>query len=456
MALEREEFECSVCKRLLHEPLTTACGHTFCRMCLSAALKAASACPLCRSPCHLNTSTAVPSVLLQYVLRAAFAGEVARRAEEAAADAVEAVHARLGLFLLPHAPLLPGVPFTALAFEPRYVLLVDRCWENGLMFGVQAGVGSRSGVTVRIAAVQERGACRVLRGVTVNRYKLLGSAPPAAAEGEFGLYSAAVAFVADEPPDSDAGVAEAEVVRACLAEAAGALSGASGGAEEEEGAEAGAARAPPPTQQERQHGARLLAALGPRLEAHDTVAAAAAALRECLCSAAHRLLLALPDAEAAAVHASVGAPPPPAASAEAASYWLASALALTPRQRARAAATVSTLTRLCLCYGVMLTAAATEEARAGGGGGERQGAGGGEGSGSSGSDGGGAGGAAAGEAAAPPPPRPRAWQRPCTTCSPGTRWPSSPARAARAATTPTRTWQRPSPWALACATPSFA
>jgi hypothetical protein len=86
----------------------------------------------------------VPSVLLQYVLRAAFAGEVARRAEEAAADAVEAVHARLGLFLLPHAPLLPGVPFTALAFEPRYVLLVDRCWENGLMFGVQAGAGTQT------------------------------------------------------------------------------------------------------------------------------------------------------------------------------------------------------------------------------------------------------------------------------------------------------------------------
>ena len=217
-ALDREEFECSVCKRLLHEPLTTACGHTFCRPCLASALKAATACPLCRTPCYLNAATAVPSVLLQYVLRGAFPEEVRRRAEEAAADAVEAVHARLGLFLLPHAPLLPGVPFTALAFEPRYVLLVDRCWENGLMFGVQAGAGARSGVTVRISAVQERGACRVLRGVTVNRYKLLGSAPPAAADGDFGLYSAAVAFVADEPPDPDAGAAEAEVVRACLAE----------------------------------------------------------------------------------------------------------------------------------------------------------------------------------------------------------------------------------------------
>lgn len=44
-----EDFECSLCYRLLHEPVTTPCGHSFCRPCLDRCLDHQSNCPLCKS-----------------------------------------------------------------------------------------------------------------------------------------------------------------------------------------------------------------------------------------------------------------------------------------------------------------------------------------------------------------------------------------------------------------------
>lgn len=64
------EADCSLCMRLLLEPITTPCGHTFCRGCLCRALDYADTsrnpqaflskgrqCPLCRSPLHLDAFT---------------------------------------------------------------------------------------------------------------------------------------------------------------------------------------------------------------------------------------------------------------------------------------------------------------------------------------------------------------------------------------------------------------
>lgn len=44
-----EDFECSLCYRLLYEPVTTPCGHSFCRPCLDRCLDHQSNCPLCKS-----------------------------------------------------------------------------------------------------------------------------------------------------------------------------------------------------------------------------------------------------------------------------------------------------------------------------------------------------------------------------------------------------------------------
>lgn len=58
-----EDFECSLCYRLLHEPVTTPCGHSFCRPCLDRCLDHQSNCPLCKSTLA-EVSTAALYVLL--------------------------------------------------------------------------------------------------------------------------------------------------------------------------------------------------------------------------------------------------------------------------------------------------------------------------------------------------------------------------------------------------------
>lgn len=47
--LNKEDFDCSLCYRLLYEPITTPCGHAFCRSCLDRCLDHQTRCPLCKS-----------------------------------------------------------------------------------------------------------------------------------------------------------------------------------------------------------------------------------------------------------------------------------------------------------------------------------------------------------------------------------------------------------------------
>ena len=45
---EVEDFECKLCYNLLFQPVTTICGHTFCRECLERCLDHRAECPCCR------------------------------------------------------------------------------------------------------------------------------------------------------------------------------------------------------------------------------------------------------------------------------------------------------------------------------------------------------------------------------------------------------------------------
>ena len=44
-----EDLECSLCYRLFHQPVTTPCGHTFCRQCLDRCMDHHTSCPMCKS-----------------------------------------------------------------------------------------------------------------------------------------------------------------------------------------------------------------------------------------------------------------------------------------------------------------------------------------------------------------------------------------------------------------------
>jgi len=64
--LDIADFECSLCFRLFHKPVTTPCGHTYCKNCLLASLKYSHMCPLCRSELS-KTKYNVNVVLLNVV-----------------------------------------------------------------------------------------------------------------------------------------------------------------------------------------------------------------------------------------------------------------------------------------------------------------------------------------------------------------------------------------------------
>ena len=52
VALDISFFECCLCKRLMYEPVTVTCGHSFCRACIIRSFDHSQACPMCRSLLH--------------------------------------------------------------------------------------------------------------------------------------------------------------------------------------------------------------------------------------------------------------------------------------------------------------------------------------------------------------------------------------------------------------------
>ena len=134
-----QDAECILCLKLLYEPVTTPCGHTFCRPCFARASDHANKCPMCRTVLHAGRALPV-SIVLKNLLERSFPEDyAARREEEAAAAAVAATaaeHAPLPLFVMN--VLLPGERMALNIFEPRYRLMVRRVMEGSRRFGMAA------------------------------------------------------------------------------------------------------------------------------------------------------------------------------------------------------------------------------------------------------------------------------------------------------------------------------
>ncbi|CAD7929630.1 unnamed protein product [Amoebophrya sp. A120] len=73
------EFECALCLRLLLEPVSVSCGHTFCRSCIEASLDHRAACPLCRQPIIAGRSV---NVLIQNLIQQRYPQTLRARQEE--------------------------------------------------------------------------------------------------------------------------------------------------------------------------------------------------------------------------------------------------------------------------------------------------------------------------------------------------------------------------------------
>lgn len=161
-----EDYECSLCYRLFYHPLTTPCGHTFCRGCLYRSLDYSLVCPLCKGCLsefiskRYEAETIVISDIVRKYLPRDFQLRQTQQHEEwnRLFNNVQGTEAEeIPIFVCIQA--FPTIPCPLHIFEPRYRLMIRQCMESGSrQFGMCIpGSGnsfSEYGVMLEIREVQ--------------------------------------------------------------------------------------------------------------------------------------------------------------------------------------------------------------------------------------------------------------------------------------------------------------
>jgi Lon protease-like protein len=138
-----DDMDCMICLKLLYHPVTTPCGHTFCRPCFQRTLDTHSKCPMCRRVFYGGFDLPV-NIVLKNILERSFPDEYEIRKEEekASITAQEGAVEQLPLFVL--SPVLPGETVNLNVFEPRYRLMIRRVMEGNKKFGIIAMRGNNT------------------------------------------------------------------------------------------------------------------------------------------------------------------------------------------------------------------------------------------------------------------------------------------------------------------------
>ncbi|CEJ90188.1 hypothetical protein VHEMI05987 [[Torrubiella] hemipterigena] len=137
--MSRSEMDCQICYALFHDPITTGCGHTFCRSCLYRILDHSRYCPICRrklaiSP-RLTLESCPANEALSNIITTCWQAESIARADMLAAD--EAARRNdLGVPLFICTLAFPQMPTFLHIFEPRYKLMIRRALDNDRTFGM--------------------------------------------------------------------------------------------------------------------------------------------------------------------------------------------------------------------------------------------------------------------------------------------------------------------------------
>eukprot|EP00347_Sterkiella_histriomuscorum_P014351 403361204 len=80
-----DELTCTICLDLLYQPVSTQCGHTFCKTCLSNSLKYKNQCTICREPILLSSDLLPVNIVLQKLIEKKYP-KIVKKIEEAAAS----------------------------------------------------------------------------------------------------------------------------------------------------------------------------------------------------------------------------------------------------------------------------------------------------------------------------------------------------------------------------------
>mmetsp|Transcript_80556 Transcript_80556/g.176653 ORF Transcript_80556/g.176653 Transcript_80556/m.176653 type:complete len:1086 (-) Transcript_80556:57-3314(-) len=126
--------ECPICFSLISAPVTTPCGHSFCRRCLARSLDWDGDCPLCRGRLTSYISAHAVSPAIQALLEALWPKEALDRRVTEEAEELEG-HTEEGDDWLPTFSPLFTVPTQSCCIhisEPKYKLMVRRAMSSNL------------------------------------------------------------------------------------------------------------------------------------------------------------------------------------------------------------------------------------------------------------------------------------------------------------------------------------
>ncbi|KAG8553550.1 hypothetical protein GDO81_003460 [Engystomops pustulosus] len=140
--IDPSDLDCSLCMRLLYEPVTTPCGHTYCLKCLERCLDHNPKCPLCKEDLseYLAMRKFCKTDLMEDLIAKYFPEELKERKmvyEEEMAE-LSNLNTNVPIFVCTMA--YPTVPCPLHIFEPCYRLMIRRCMETGTkQFGMCIG-----------------------------------------------------------------------------------------------------------------------------------------------------------------------------------------------------------------------------------------------------------------------------------------------------------------------------
>lgn len=131
--LSVSDFECPLCIRLFFEPVTTPCGHTFCKNCIERSLDHTLRCPLCKQPLqeYFKNRKYNPTVQVQDIMTRLFPSQMTEREQIHQAEMAELSNLTKDIPIFVCTVAYPGVSCPLHIFEPRYRLMMRRCMETG-------------------------------------------------------------------------------------------------------------------------------------------------------------------------------------------------------------------------------------------------------------------------------------------------------------------------------------
>lgn len=127
----RNELDCQLCYSLILDPLTTPCGHTFCRKCVTLVLNHSDLCPVCRRT--LNMPSRIQSEpmnkRLSGLMQTLIPHQVAAQREALRQDGGGLSDQRV-IPLFVSSVCFPTMPTFLHIFEPRYRIMIRKVMES--------------------------------------------------------------------------------------------------------------------------------------------------------------------------------------------------------------------------------------------------------------------------------------------------------------------------------------